>query len=204
MSGDIVKSTASNGSAQVAFTQMKDGTEAEYLLLRDLEAPFHARTAQRLLAELRRQEHDTLEGYRITRLEHALQAATRALRDNADDDWVVAALLHDIADGFAPQNHDRAAAEILRPFVRADVCWVVEQHGLFQTFYYGHHYGWDRHARDVHRGHSWFDLAVDFCERWDQASFDDAYRSEPLEVFEPIVGRVFARRAHAQHGASRG
>jgi len=45
------------------------------------------------------QEGETLPGYKVTRLEHALQAATRAYREGADTDWVVAAVLHDIGDG---------------------------------------------------------------------------------------------------------
>ena len=53
----------------VAFTQMKDGTKEEYLLLRDYEQSYHALTADRVLDELRRQGAATLEGYRITRLE---------------------------------------------------------------------------------------------------------------------------------------
>lgn len=171
---------------------MKDGTSQEYLLLRDQEAPFVARTPLRLLAELRRQEHDTLEGYKVTRLEHAVQCATRALREDADDEWVVAALLHDIADGLAPRNHDRAAAEILRPYVRDEVRWTVEHHGIFQTYYYGHHYGWDRYARDQFSTHPHYQACIDFCERWDQASFDDGYSSEPLEAFVPILEKVFA------------
>ena len=78
----------------------------------------------------------TLEGYRITRLQHGLQSATRAERDGADIDWIVGALLHDIGDGLAPQNHDRFSAEVIRPFVRWDVAWVVEHHGIFQMLYY--------------------------------------------------------------------
>ncbi|AFQ51109.1 MULTISPECIES: HD domain-containing protein [Burkholderia] len=182
---------------KVKFKQMKDGTFEEYALLRELEEPFLRRTAQRLIDELKRQKFETLEGYRVTRYEHALQTATRALRDGADDDWVVGALFHDIADGLAPQNHDRVAAEVLRPFVRDDVCWVVQHHGIFQTYYYGHHYGWDRFARNEFLTHPFYQKAVDFCERWDQSSFDDEYASEPIETFEPIVMRVFSRKAYA-------
>lgn len=181
---------------QVSFTQMKDGTAEDYLLLQRFEDEFCDKTADRLLAELRRQQDDTLEGYRITRLEHALQSATRAMRDNADDDWVVATLLHDIADGLAPRNHDRAAAEILRPYIREDVCWVIEHHGLFQTFYYGHFYGWDRNAREQYRDHAHYQITVDFCERWDQSSFDEHYASEPLETFIPALRRVFNRKPY--------
>jgi predicted HD phosphohydrolase len=180
----------------VDFIQMKDGTKEEYEFLAKMEKPFLDRTADRVLAELRRQGEETLTGYRITRLEHGRQSATRAYRDGADIDWVVGALLHDIGDGLAPQNHDRLAAEVIRPFVREEVTWVVEHHGIFQSFYYGHHYGWDRNARDRFKSHPCFQSCADFCERWDQNSFDPDYRSEPLEFFEPMVREVFARSAY--------
>ena len=130
----------------VSFIAMKDGTEADYKLLQSLEEPYLALTADRVLAELRRHGEATLEGYHITRLAHALQSATRAERDGADIDWVVGALLHDIGDGLAPQNHDRFSAEVIRPFVRWEVSWVVEHHGIFQMIYYAHHYGWDKNC----------------------------------------------------------
>ncbi len=180
----------------VTFTQMKDGTKEDYALLRELEEPYLALTADRVLDELRRQGDVTLEGYQVTRLEHGLQAATRAERDGADIDWIVAALLHDIGDGLAPQNHDRFSAEVLRPFVRWDVAWVVEHHGIFQMIYFARHYGWDENARDRFRDHPCFDSCAEFCERWDQSSFDPAYEARPLEHFEPMVREVFARTAY--------
>ncbi|MHA1529191.1 MAG: HD domain-containing protein [Alphaproteobacteria bacterium] len=179
----------------VAFTRMKDGTREEYLMLRELEKPFHAGTAERLLRELARQGEETLAGYRITRLDHALQSATRARRDGADIDWVVAALLHDIGDGLAPQNHDRFAAEILRPFLREEVTWVVEHHGTFQMVYYAHHYDWDRELRQKYAASPYYRSCVDFCERWDQSSFDPDYPKDPLESFAGEVREVFARKA---------
>lgn len=192
----------------VSFTQMKDGTREDYELLHEKEAGFLSGTADRLLQELARQGEETLEGYRITRLEHGLQSATRAEREGADTDWIVSALLHDIGDGLAPQNHDRMAAEILRPFVREECAWVVEHHGLFQSYYYGHHYGWDRNARDKFKDHQHFQACVDFCERWDQSSFDPGYDSEDLEHFAPMVREVFARKAYdpevMQDGVSKG
>ncbi|MEO0763571.1 MAG: HD domain-containing protein, partial [Pseudomonadota bacterium] len=148
----------------VSFTQMKDGTAEDYALLDRLEKPFVAGTAERLMRELAAQADETLSGYRITRLEHGLQAATRARRDGADDDWVVAALFHDIGDRLAPQNHDRMAAEILRPYVREEVAWVVEHHGIFQMAYYAHHYGWDPEARQRFAGHPCFASCAAFCE----------------------------------------
>ncbi len=176
---------------------MKDGTREDYRLLSDLEKPYHALTSERILSELVRQGEDTLSGYKITRLEHGLQAATRASRDNADIDWIVGALLHDIGDGLAPQNHDRFSAEVLRPFVREEVAWVIEHHGIFQMKYYGHHYGWDPDARDKFRDNIYFDSCAGFCERWDQSSFDPDYEWEPVEYFAPMVKEVFGRQAYA-------
>jgi hypothetical protein len=52
----------------VSFTAMKDGTREEYALLAQLEKPFLALTADRVLDELRRADEVTLEGYKISRL----------------------------------------------------------------------------------------------------------------------------------------
>lgn len=180
----------------VSFTQMKDGTKEDYLLLEKLEKPYLALTADRVLDELRRQGETTLEGYQITRLQHGLQSATRAEADGADLDWIVGALLHDIGDGLAPQNHDRFSAEVVRPFVRWDVSWVIEHHGIFQMLYYARHYGWDENARDQFKDHPCFDSCAAFCERWDQSSFDPNYAEKPLSYFEPMVQDVFARKAY--------
>ena len=181
----------------VNFVNMKDGTREEYELLARLEKPYLALTADRVLEELKRAGEATLEGYKITRLQHGLQSGTRALRDGADIDWVVGALLHDIGDGLAPQNHDKMSAEVIRPFVRWDVAWTVEHHGIFQMLYYGHHYGWDRNARDQFKDHPVFDNCAEFCERWDQSSFDPDYPTETLDMFEPMVREVFGRKAYS-------
>ncbi len=183
-------------SDTVSFTQMKDGTREDYELLARNEESYQAMTADRILDELRRQGQATIEGYKITRLEHGLQTATRAEADGADIDWIVGALLHDIGDGLAPQNHDRFSAEVIRPFVRWEVAWVVEHHGIFQMIYFAHHYGWDENARDRFKDHACFDACADFCERWDQSSFDPGYDTKSLEHFEPMIRKVFARKAY--------
>ena len=176
----------------VSFTSMKAGTREDYELLEKLEAEFAASTADRVLEQLRGLA-GSLAGYKVDRLEHSLQSATRAYRDNADEELVVAALLHDIGDLLAPHNHSEMAAAVLRPYVSERTYWVVRQHGLFQTYYYAHHVGGDRNARDRYIDHPYYQDAVDFCHKWDQASFDPNYEPLPLEFFEPIVRRVFAR-----------
>ena len=180
----------------VKFVEMKDGDKEDYLLLQELEKPYLKMTPNRIIEELKRQGDVSLEGYKITRLEHGLQSGTRALRDGADLDWIVGALLHDIGDGLAPQNHDRMSAEVVRPYVREEVSWVIEHHGIFQMIYYAHHYGWDKNARDRFKDNIYFKSCSDFCERWDQSCFDPSYNSEPLETFEPMIKEVFTRKAY--------
>lgn len=180
---------------KVEFTQMKDGTREEYEFLGEQEATYASGTADRLLKALVELD-ESLSGYKVTRLGHSLQSATRAWRDGADIDWVVSALLHDIGDIFAPHNHDEYAATILKPFVREQCRWVVEMHGEFQMIYYGHHVGANPNKRDKHNGHPFFEDCAEFCERWDQSSFDPAYENLPIEFFAPIVREVFAREPY--------
>ena len=82
------------------------------------------------------------------------------------------ALLHDVGDLVAPDNHGAFAATILEPYVSERSAWIVRYHGVFQGYYYFHHQGGDRNAREEHRDHPWFDACADFCARWDQVSFD--------------------------------
>ena len=181
---------------RVAFTQIKDGTKEEYEFLTAHEIEYTKGTADRLLTALVELD-ESLSGYKVTRLGHSVQSATRAWRDGADTDWIVSALLHDIGDIYAPYNHDEYAATILKPFVREQCTWVVQTHGDFQMIYYGQHLeGFDQNKRDRHQGHPYFDDNVVFCERWDQASSDPDYDDLPLEFFAPMVREVFARPAY--------
>ena len=188
--------TDTPNSDTVAFTAMKDGSRDDYLMLQEKEHRYIEGTADRLLDELRRQGETSMEGYQITRLDHALQSATRAYRDGADADWIVATLLHDIGDGLAPTNHDKFAAAILKPYVREECAWVVEHHGTFQMIYYMHHYGGDPNQREQFKDHPGYQTCIDFCERWDQSSFDPDYDQLDLAFFEPMVRDVFARKPH--------
>jgi predicted HD phosphohydrolase len=178
----------------VQFTEMRAGTAEEYALLARLERQHVESLVDRVVAALQRLD-DSLGGYRVTRLGHSLQTATRAQRDGADVELVVAALVHDLGDELAPENHSQLAAAIVRPYVRAEVTWVVEMHGLFQLAYYGHHVGLDPDGREAYRDHPWFASCERFCERWDQASFDPDYDTLPLDAFEPALREVFGRPA---------
>ena len=178
----------------VSFTKMSDGTREDYEFLARHEAVFAKALPNRIMSALEGLRN-SLAGYKIDRLEHSLQSATRAERDGADIDWIVSALVHDLGDDLAPFNHDSLAANILRPYVREECAWVVQHHGLFQYKYYADKIGLDPDARDKFKDHPYYDAAVRFCERWDQSSFDPEYETESLEHFRPMVEEVFSRKA---------
>jgi len=175
----------------VSFTHMADGTAEDYALLGALEEQYIAELPDRLLDAVRALE-ESLVGYQVTRFEHSLQSATHAWNDGKDEEYIVAALLHDIGDELAPHTHGEMVAAILKPYVREELCWIVKHHGLFQRYYYAHHLGGDRNGRDLYSDHPWYDGCVEFCERYDQNCFDPAMASKPLAFFEPMVRRVFA------------
>ena len=177
---------------------MDQGTVEDYALLETLARPYIARTSERVLAHLELLAVG-LEGNLIDRYQHSLQTATRAKRDGADEEMQVVALLHDIGDVVAPDNHSELAAAVLRPYISEENYWLVKHHGLFQGYYYFHLTGaGDRNARDRFKDHPAYQATVDFCERWDQTSFDPDYDTLPLEAFEPMVRRLFARQPRAR------
>jgi predicted HD phosphohydrolase len=63
----------------VNFIRMEDGTREEYEFLDRMEDEYKAGLPDRIMDSLRKLEH-SLSGYRISRLEHSLQGATRAFR----------------------------------------------------------------------------------------------------------------------------
>jgi predicted HD phosphohydrolase len=195
MSRESTRPDAAAEAPLVSFRRMEEGTREDYELLERLEREYARGLPDRVLAALVKLDH-SLPGYPVSRLTHSLQAATRALEDGADDELIVAALIHDIGDELAPYNHAEIAAGIIRPYVRPEVAWIVEQHGLFQSYYFAHHSGGDRNAREKFRDHPWFQACQDFCARWDQCSFDPGYASLPLTAFEPRLREIFSRAAH--------
>ena len=175
---------------------MKNGTKEDYLYLDKHEKKYVNDTPDRILKFMEGLT-ETLEGYQVSRLEHSLQSATRALRAGENEEMIVATLLHDIGDELAPMNHSEYAATILKPYVSEKTHWIIEKHGEFQAYYYAHHLGKDRNIRNKYKDHKYFKDTVDFCEKYDQASFDPNYDSLPLEYFKPMVKRIFSRKPYS-------
>lgn len=178
--------------ARARFTAMTEGTAEDWGIISSHFMPYAAKLPERVLTHLRLLDGD-YGGFPVDRLAHSTQTATRALRDGRDEEYVVCALLHDIGDTLGSFNHPDIAAAILRPFVSERNLWMVEQHGIFQGYYFFHHLGLDRDLRERFRGHPHFEYTAEFCEKYDQTTFDPNYESLPLEAFEPMVQRVMAK-----------
>ena len=175
---------------------MKNGTKEDYLFLDKHEKDFASKTADRIIKYMSGLT-ETLEGYQVSRLEHSLQSATRAYRNMENEEMIVATLLHDIGDELAPMNHSEYAAAILKPYVSEKTHWIVEKHGEFQTYYYAHYLGGDKNKREKYKDHEYYQDTIDFCDKYDQNSFDPKYESLPLKFFEPMVKKIFSRKPYS-------
>ena len=177
---------------KVSFTEMKKGTKDDYLLLDKHEKDYASKTADRILKFMSGLT-DTLEGYKISRLEHSLQSATRALKAGESEEMIVATLLHDIGDTIASANHADLAATMLEPFVSEENYWIVKHHGIFQGYYFFEYLGLDKNMRDEYRDSPYWHACAEFCAKYDQNSFDPEYENMSLEEFEPMVRNVFSK-----------
>ncbi len=146
----------------------------------------------RVLAHLKLLDGD-FGGFNVDRLEHSLQTATRAHRDGRNEEYVVCALLHDIGDTLGTYDHGAVAAAILKPFISKANHWMLENHTVFQGYYYFEHLGGDKNARDVHKDSPHFEHTKEFIEKYDMPAFDENYDSMSLEEFEPMVRRVMSK-----------
>ena len=174
------------------FRSFAESTQADWAIITRQLVVTQSHVADNVLTQLRmlRSDHG---GFPVDRLEHSLQTATRAERDGRDDEYVLCALVHDIGDNLAPYNHPDIAAGIVKPFVSEANHWMVAHHGIFQGYYFWHHIGGDRDAREAFRDSPYFEHTEEFCAKYDQTAFDPDYRSEPLEHFEPLVRAFFTR-----------
>ena len=178
-------------AARARFTSMEQGTADDGAVISSHFPDFARGLPDRVLAHLRLLDGD-YGGFAVDRLTHSLQTATLAHRDGRDEEYVVCALLHDIGDTLGSFNHADVAAAIVKPFVSEENHWMVEQHAVFQGYYFFHHIGGDRNLRERFRGHPAFDRTAEFCARYDGPAFDPKCETMPLEFFEPMLRRVMS------------
>jgi predicted HD phosphohydrolase len=174
-----------------SFTSMDTSTAEQWAVIGAETAKNQSRVAERILWMLE-SLGEIVDGFSTDQLTHCLQTATRAERDGADEEMVVASLCHDIGKAVSVPNHPAIAAEILKPYVRDEVYHVIRTHQDFQGRHYYHHFGGNPDAREQYRDQPWFSLGETFADTYDQNSFDPDYDTLPLEHFEPLVRKVFA------------
>jgi len=151
----------------------------------------------------------------VDELDHALQAAARALADDADDELVLAACLHDVAHsplfGDVPDiRHDRVAQEWLTPRFGARVGWLAGAHVAAKRYLAATDAGYSDGLSDVSLAtlhaqggagvdreyitHPWWPDALRL-RRYDDAAKDpDAPRARVLDVLA-VAHRVCESRA---------
>ncbi len=177
---------------RASFYRMTEGTQEDWMKIVGHAVEYNRKLPERVIAHMLLLEND-FGGYAVDRLEHCLQTATRAQRDGRDEEYVVCALIHDIGDTLGPFNHSDVAAAILKPFVSEQNLFMVDKHAIFQGYYFFEHLGLDKNLRERFRDHEWFEYTAEFCEKYDQCSFDPDYESLPLEAFIPALERVLSR-----------
>ena len=186
---------------RATFTRMEESTQDDWRRIGGEFAGFARTLPDRLLAHLKVVEGD-YGGFPVDRYTHSLQTATRALRAGRDEEYVVCALFHDIGDTLGTFNHFDIAAAILKPFVSDANLWMVQNHGIFQGYYFFHHIGLDRELREQFRGHPHFERTEEFCALYDNPAFDPKAVTLPIGEFEPILRRVFAQPRNSIYKAS--
>ena len=172
------------------FTAMDHSTKEQWDTIVGETMQNQPRVAETVLQMLR-ELADITDGFATDQLTHCLQTATRAERDGADDEVVVASLCHDVGKRISVHNHAQIAAEMLKPYVRSDVYHMIRTHQDFQGKHYYGHLGLDPDARAQYEGEPWYELTANFADNYDQNSFDPEYDTLPLEHFEDRVRKVF-------------
>jgi predicted HD phosphohydrolase len=174
------------------FTRMDQSSRDEWMRIGRATIELQKQVPEQVLSMLRSMR-GLHAGFGVDQLHHALQTASMAKRANASDELVLAALCHDVGKVISIPNHAAIAAEMLKPYVSDPVYHVLRTHQDFQGRHYYPYFGMSATLRDQYRNESWFALAEQFTDEWDQAAFDPAYPVLPLEEFEPMVRQLMSR-----------
>jgi len=152
-----------------------------------------ARQALRLLTI---SAEDTTFGYLINNYRHCLQSASLIMEAGYDEETIVVALFHDVGFTVCPDAHGAFAAELLGAYISDANYWMLRHHAAFQLYHCHEYPGIDRDARDRWRDHPHFQWTAEFVEKYDQNAIQTDYPEVSLDVFEPMVQRLFARTPH--------
>jgi predicted HD phosphohydrolase len=134
-------------------------------------------------------------GYQVNNYRHCLQAATAALQDGRDEEYVVVALFHDVGFTTCPTNHGAFAAALLGPYIGEANRWLLAHHQIFLSHHYHDHPDetLDRDAREAWRGHPHFEATAEFVARYDAPTIAPDRPEAPIATFVPMLTRLLAR-----------
>jgi len=181
-------------SERVAFRALSEATADDWQIIDRAETQYRRDhgPGRGLLMALASIEHGDPLGIQINLYTHCLQTATRVLKAGHDDELVVSALFHDLPEAFSDNHHGVLAAQMLAPWLSDRRTWLLTHHVELQSVHFANHPTRDSSEREPYRNHPYFDETAQFCELYDQNSFDPDYPTLPLEEFEPIVLRFFS------------
>jgi predicted HD phosphohydrolase len=186
--------TPTDGAERAACRALSEATSDDWRIIDRAESDYRrdhgpGRGLMRMLSTI---AEDAPLGMPVNLYTHCLQTATRVLEAGLDDELIVLALFHDLPEAFSDNHHGVLAAQMLAPWLSERRAWLLTHHVEFQAYHFANHPTRDRNERDRYTGHRWFAETAEFCERYDQNSFDPSYPTRPLAEFEPIVRRFFA------------
>lgn len=174
---------------------------------------------EKLVAAVRSVENLPYDGEPVDQLQHALQCADLARRENHDPEVVVAALLHDVgrspvalaelrAAGVESDEHGYLASVWLRPLLGERVAWLAEQHVPAKRYLVATDPAYERALSDTSRRtlerqggpmsphevreferHPHWREAVEL-RRWDDLAKDPRAGVPPLETYEETLRAV--------------
>jgi len=166
-------------------------------------------------------------GEAVTMSQHMLQSARLAEQEGAGDDFVAAALLHDIGhytnefpdDALAQgidNHHDEAGAAVLAPFCPSVVVDAVREHVAAKRYlcatdpsYHARLSPASVHTLELQGGPMSAEEVAEFRRHpnleaiirlrlWDEAAKDPAVQTPPFEHYAPLLQRVVDR--HTSNG----
>ncbi|MGI9623165.1 MAG: HD domain-containing protein [Acidimicrobiales bacterium] len=176
---------------RASFTRMDQSTAEDWqIIMSKLQEHAETTVADSVMEQLVHLE-GSHGGFAVDRLTHSLQTAHLAEQDGRDEEYILCALLHDIGDVLAPFNHPEIGAAVLQPYVSEANHWMVRHHGIVQGYYFWHHIGLDRNARDELKGNEHYEHTVEFCAKYDMPAFDPDGVTPPLSHFEHLVRSCF-------------
>ncbi len=173
------------------FTKMQEGTVEDWAVIGQAHAEHFKKTPAHLMDMLRSLEQVTV-GFACDQLQHSLMTATLARQDNASDEEVAIALLHDVGKAANIPNHGPIGAELMRPYISDDAYHAIYNHQHFQGRYYYEYLDASPNLRADYANESWYALAEKLVDRWDAPAFDPDFKADPLDSFEPLLQQIFS------------